>query len=377
MNDLKPQNSDRMSKPAGLARYRVLIFLAVVAVISLGLAFFLTRGTQKGPDVQTGVLPPTAGAASSVSLSPVSPVSPVSPLNLTTAPPGTAPLSQEALQSMVEKGEALYKSGAYTEALKNFEAVVEADPRNPHSYDARGSVYTALGDYTHALDDYNKAVELDSSFAQSYYNRGRVFSMLKEYDQALADLEKSVQLDAPHFGYRANGNIGLIYHRQGKYDKALEAYTASIGYNEANADVFFLRGETYTALEQYEAAIADYQNAITRFPRYASAYQSLGYAYYKTGKNDKAIEELKRAIEIVPDGPGAHFYLALADLATGDLGGASAAMSQAVDASLKLPQEDREFLYTRVTTDLKTFAKENPERAATVESMLKLMPQLQ
>jgi tetratricopeptide (TPR) repeat protein len=278
---------------------------------------------------------------------------------------------------LADEGIRLYQSGNYTEALKLFNAVIDGDPSDPRAYDARGTVYSALNDYGQAMADYNQAIKLNPSFAQAYYNRGRLYSLLKQYDEALSDLEKSSELDAASFGYRANGNIGLIYYRQGKYDEALKAYAASIAKDGTKADVFFLRGETYTALGQYEAAIADYQSAVARFSRYDLAYQSLGYAYYKTGKNDKAIEELKRAIEIAPDSPGAHFYLALVDLATGDLGGATASMSQAVDASSKLPQEDQEFLYARVTTDLKTFAKENPDRAATVESMLKLMPQPQ
>ena len=364
-------------KPSAFNRYKGGILLLVIFAVSLLIAFYFLKGSQYEQTGKTGQVPPSpvisATATTSTFTSPVSPLAPFSPVP--TNPLPTLPSDPALIEMAARRGQQLYERGSYEEALKLFNTVVEADPGNPKVYDARGSVYTALNDYTHALDDYNKAVELDPSFAQAYYNRGRVYSLLREYDQALADLQKSVNLDAPHFGYRADGNIGLIYHRQGKYDKALEAYTASITYNSANGDVFFLRGETYTALENYPAAIADYEAAVARFPRYDLAYQSLGYAYYRTGKNDKASEALKQAIEIAPDSPGAHFYLALVDVTTGDFGSATAAMSQAVDASSKLPPEDRKFLYTRVTADLKIFAKENPDRATAVESMLKLMPQ--
>jgi tetratricopeptide (TPR) repeat protein len=198
---------------------------------------------------------------------------------------------------------------------------------------------------------------------------------LKRYDEALSDLQKSIELDSRNFGYRANGNIGLIYHQLGEYDKALKALEASMSYDNAKADVFYLRGETYTALENYRAAIADYEAAIARFPRYALAYQSLGYAYYKTTQYDKAAKALKQAIEILPDNPTPHFYLALVYLVTDDFDRATAELSQATDSFTKLSKEDQQFIYTRVVSDLKAFAQENPSKTTEAESMIKLMPQ--
>jgi tetratricopeptide (TPR) repeat protein len=70
----------------------------------------------------------------------------------------------------------------------------------------------------------------------------------------------------------------------GDYEKAIEAFNASVSYSNEKADVYYFRGETYTALKNYEAAIADYQAAIGRFSDYDLAYQAQGYAYYKTGQ---------------------------------------------------------------------------------------------
>jgi len=216
-----------------------------------------------------------------------------------------------------------------------------------------------------------------SNSIQLYYNRGRVYSLLKRYDEAVADFQMSIKLDAPDFGYRANGNIGLIYYKQGQYDKALAALDASIASTDAKADAFYLRGETYTALSKYEAAIADYQSAVSRFPQYDSAYQSLGYAYYKTAQYAKAVEALDQALGISPTSAVAHLYLVLVYVATDKLDSSTAEISLAATTFSTLPPEDQKSIYSRVATDLKTWGQQNPGKAKEVDSIIARLPQPQ
>jgi tetratricopeptide (TPR) repeat protein len=379
VNDLKPQDSDRPSNPAGLFKYRIAIFLAAAAVLALVLALYLTGGGQMGQAVKPGILPSTSNTTpdipTAVSSSPALPISPVSPVSPLSVPSKAASPSAVEIESMAENGLQLYRSGDYTAALEMFDTVVKADPGNPAAYDARGSIYAALNDNEHALSDYNRAIQLDPSFAQAYYNRGRVYSLLKRYDEAIADLEKSIELDAIGFSYRANGNIGLIYYKQGQYDKALAAFNASISSTSAKADAFYLRGETYTAMGKYDAAIADYQSAIERFASYDLAYQGLGYAYYKTAQYDKAAEALNQAIGISPDSPTAHLYLALVDVATDKPDSATGEVSRAAAAFSTLPPEEQQSLYSRVTADLKAVVQQNPGKAKEVEAIIAGLPQ--
>ncbi len=383
MNDLKPQNSDRPSKLAGLSRYRIVIFLAVVAVISLVLAIYLTRGPQPGQEARTGVLTSTpntpAVASSSTSTpspaSPALPISPVSPLNPTSAPPEPTKPTASEIQSVAENGLQLYQSGNYTAALEAFDTVVKATPDDAAAYDMRGSIYAALNDNERALSDYDQAIQLNPSLAQAYYNRGRVYGLLKRYDQAIADLEKSIALDSTSFSYRANGNLGLIYYQQGQYEKALTALNASTSSKNAKADAFYLRGETNTALGQYEAAITDYQSAIDRFASYDLAYQGQGYAYYKMAQYDKAVEALKHAVDISPDSPTAHLYWALVDVATDKPDSATGEVSRAAATFAALPPEEQRSLYSRVSADLKAAAQQDSGKAKVVEAIIAGLPQ--
>ncbi len=377
MNDLKPQDNDRPAKPAGLFRYRLLIFLAAAAAVSLALALYLTRGPQTEQAVRTGALPPTAGAATGVSPSPVAPISPLSPVSPVQATPIPKRVVQATVQSTAERGLQLYQSGNYTEALKVFNTVAEMQTDDPLVYDTRGSIYTALNDYEHALSDYNRAIQLNPDMAQAYYNRGRVYSLLKRYDEAVADFQMATKLDGRSFGYRANGNIGLIYYQQGQYDKALTAFDASIASADVKADAFYLRGETYIALAKYELAVTDYESAVGRYPQYSSAYQGLGYAYYKLTQYDKAVEALNQALSISPADAVAHLYLALVYVATDKLDSSTAEVSSAAATFSALPPEDQKSIYSRVAADLKTWGQQHPGQAKEVDSIIARLPQPQ
>jgi tetratricopeptide (TPR) repeat protein len=359
-------------KSSALAKYRGGLFLLAIAVLAFLITYYVAKGSQPGQKSQIGETP-TGPVASPAFTSPVSPLTFSSPV-----PTNSIVIRDlNLIQSTAESGVSLYESGNYTEALKAFNSVIDMSPDDPMPYDMRGTIYTALNDYEHALNDYDKAIALDPTFAQAFYNRGRVYGFLKKYDEALSDLQQSIKFDAARFGYRANGNIGLIYHEQGQYQKALNAFAVSVAYDSTKPDVFYLRGETYTAFGKYDAAITDYQSAISRFPQYDSAYQGLGYAYYKLGQYDKAIEALNHAVEISPNSPAAHLYLALVYLAQNDASRAKTEVSQGAKTFTTftaLSQEDRQLIYTRVTADLKAFAQKNPDKAADVESMVKQIP---
>lgn len=377
MSNSDHYNNDGASKPSVVSRYKAAILILVALALSLLITFFLVEGFRGKESAGTGITPSTVVITSTLSATSDSiklPISPLSPVR----PPAT--LSTDAVADPryndlpFERGQQLYESGRYAEALESFSQALELDEQNPRIYNARGNAYAALGRHEEALADYSSALDLVQNLAGVLYNRGRVYMLLERYEEALVDLQAATEITPDDFGYRANGNIGLIYHQLGEYDKALAAFEASMSYDDTKADVFYLRGETYTALEDYQAAIADYEAAIGRFSDYDLAYQGLGYAYYKTDQYSKATDALERAFEISPDSPVARFYLALANLATGNVESADADISLAVNAFSAMSEAEQALIYTRIVADLEAFAQENPDSAVAVEAMIDVIP---
>lgn len=362
-------------KQFAYSKYKRFIFLLAIVIIAVVIAVYLINNTKKNEEEAKIRDTPVASIIPSSALtSPASsPLSPLSPLPKATLAPRP---NSETLKLMLEQGVELYERGEYAASLEIISDLLAYNSSDFLAYNVRGNVYTALGDYENALGDYSRSIEIQPFFPHAYYNRGRINSFLDRYDEALSDLQESIELDPVSFGYRANGNIGLIYHKLGEYDKALEAFESSISYNkDEKADVYYFRGETYTALENYEAAIADYQAAIARFSRYNPAHQSLGYVYYKNGQFDEAFNALNQALEISPNSPITHFYLALVYLATDETDSAKAEVSQAMDSITTLSEEEQDFIAARVLADLETFAQDNPDQAEEVKSIINLIPE--
>ena len=72
------------------------------------------------------------------------------------------------------------------------------------------------------------------------------------------------------------------------------------------AEFYLKRGEDYSAVHDYDRAIADYTTAIELKPDYAEAYNDRGFAYYLKGDFDRAIADYTRAIELRPNYPKAY-----------------------------------------------------------------------
>lgn len=377
MNHLNPGGIG----PSRSAFLKTKAFIAILVILIAG-AFIVFYLTSKTPDEVEAPLPASKVTATPLSLPVISnsaevPQSPLSPLSPVAISPTSNLTDSEVLNQLFDTGLGYYEAKEYDKALEAFNKTLALDPHYARGLDARGTVYNALGDPEKALADYNKAIEADSLYPPPYYNRGRLYSQQKKYDAAIADLQKSIELAPLFFGYRANGNIGLIYHQQGEYAKALDAFATAISYDDSKADTYYLRGETYTAMENYETAISDYQAALDRFPNYSQAYQGLGYASYKIGQFDQAREALNKALEISPNSPVTHFYLMLVYLATDQLGQAQAEVSQAMDSIGTLSKEEQNSLFKRVLANLETFGQENPAKARDIEALVKLIPEPQ
>jgi len=357
-----------------MTRYGLItaVFVAVVAIVIL--IYFSSNRDEPTSTVNnfpTSPAPISPTATLSALDSPVSSVP--TPTSVLLLNDNGEPIIPSKYVPAYEKGEAAYYRGNYEAAIVAFTEAISFNSKNPTIYTMRGNAYLDVGKINQAIHDYDTALEIAPNFFYALYNRGRAHSLLMHYEAALQDLEKSIELAPDDFGYRANGNIGLIYHKTGEYDQALEAFDEAISYDNSKADVFYFRGETHTAVKNYEAAIIDYLAAIERFPNYTEAYQSLGYAYYKTEQYDKAIQNLNQALGFFPNNPTAQFYLGLVYFSTDQVDDAQQAISKALETVDVLPEEEQEVLISRVIVDLEMIAEEQPNQAEQSKRLIDLI----
>jgi len=94
----------------------------------------------------------------------------------------------------------------------------------------------------------------------------------------------------------------LAYSDHGRLDKAEECLKkAEQIFSAWNFNIASLLGRNYTMQEQYEKAIAQYQESLRVHPYNTNALLNTGYCYLKLEKLDEAEQFFKRFLAIMPD----------------------------------------------------------------------------
>jgi tetratricopeptide (TPR) repeat protein len=125
-----------------------------------------------------------------------------------------------------------------------------------------------------ALDDHDQAVRLDPGSAEAYYRRGRTYydrASLEAvglarpwFDSAAADFTKAVERDRRHD--LAWDMLGVVHMSTGELDKAIDAFTHEMALvplgRSRLADAYCSRGSFHQKEKRDQAAIADFEKAI-------------------------------------------------------------------------------------------------------------------
>mgnify|MGYP005639534601 CR=1 FL=1 len=102
----------------------------------------------------------------------------------------------------------------------------------------------------------------------------------------------------------------ILMFREGEYNQLLDKIDQIVLIFPNSSKLFNLRAAAYTALDNYELALINYEKAISLNPDYADAYNNLGNLFKSAGKNDEAIQSYKKAIAIKSPFPEAERNLA-------------------------------------------------------------------
>ncbi len=129
-------------------------------------------------------------------------------------------------------------------------------------------------------------------------NQGVIYNKNGEYQKAIASLNKAIELD-PGLAV-AYSNRGWAYIELGGYDQAVADCTRAIELDPNLALAYSNRGRAFVELGQYEKAVADCNKAIELDPNLALAYSNRGRAYIELGQYEQAIADFDKAMALDP-----------------------------------------------------------------------------
>ena len=122
----------------------------------------------------------------------------------------------------------------------------------------------------------SKIIEIPTQAARDFKAAIRLMNKNK-LEQALTAFEKMTQEYPDLAGPFAN--IGVIYGRQGKWEKASEALEISVNKNNKNIKIINQLGLAYRHLGEFKKAEAAYLSAIEIAPNIPQSYLNLGILY--------------------------------------------------------------------------------------------------
>jgi tetratricopeptide (TPR) repeat protein len=171
------------------------------------------------------------------------------------------------------RGACYYDLGKYKEAdddyIKAIDRISEQEDLSS-LYKQRGDCQAKLGKYETAYSLYDRALTYNAKNYNAYWQKGFYKNQEYKYEEGLAGYNKAIEI-INNGGTDATGNdLALLYRNKAimhktlkQYEEALTAINKSIGSDPNLVRAYRTRAEINILLKKYEAAKADFENAIT------------------------------------------------------------------------------------------------------------------
>jgi tetratricopeptide (TPR) repeat protein len=202
------------------------------------------------------------------------------------------------------RGAALKSAGRYDLAMADFTVAIGLDPRNPQYFCQRGDVLRKKRAFKDAIADYTAALTRVPGSLCAYQGRAQAYLAQDSPQLALADIAK---------GLRAKpASLQLLFLR-GRANKQAKLYDAAVAdFSQAlksqgslrSKDRATLYGERALALlllNRPDDARADVKEALRLAPDNASAIAAQGSLDEQLGRTTEAAASYSRALAIKPD----------------------------------------------------------------------------
>jgi len=109
---------------------------------------------------------------------------------------------------------------------------------------------------------------------------------------------------------RAHSNLGVLYAKEGSYERAKEEFEQAIVLDPSSAEVYSNLGYISLMVKEYDIALEYFNKSIELNPKLSGAYCNLGVLYNRKGMMDEAIKYFQKAL--VMDNSLAHAHINIA-----------------------------------------------------------------
>lgn len=204
----------------------------------------------------------------------------------------------------------------YEDAIKQFDYVVKLEPNYSSAYSFRAESYIGLKKYNEAIDDVISALGIDRD-RKAFYELQELADSAFEQTVAKLKVQKVKEPNEQSWDY----DLGIVYERAAKYNKAIAYYKESLE-KESNIITASRISSCYDDLGDYDKALEYCNQAI------ALDSVKTNYLYEKAnildnaGRTQEAIKTMSDYIANTPDEPAGYYQRGWFKDHSGDIEGA-------------------------------------------------------
>ena len=204
----------------------------------------------------------------------------------------------------------------YEDAIKQFDYVVKLEPNYSSAYSFRAESYIGLKKYNEAIDDVIRALGIDRD-RKAFYELQELADSAFEQTVAKLKVQKIKESNEQSWDY----DLGIVYERAAKYNKAIAYYKESLE-KESNIITASRISSCYDDLGDYDKALEYCNQAI------ALDSVKTNYLYEKAnildnaGRTQEAIKTMSDYIANTPDEPAGYYQRGWFKDHSGDIEGA-------------------------------------------------------
>ncbi len=179
---------------------------------------------------------------------------------------------------------------------KGIKKIIENFLDNDNYSFIRGKNKLDLGDLDGALRDVNKSIKLEPNDDASYNLRALIWVEKGEYQKAIEDFSKVIEITPKRFDAWANRATAKFNLQD--FNGAIKDYEQVIKLNPKGSRAYYSCGSAKYNISDFKGAIKDYTQCIKLNPKHKNAWFEKGIAELQIGLNDKACNDLKKALEL-------------------------------------------------------------------------------
>ncbi|MEN2997968.1 MAG: tetratricopeptide repeat protein [Brevinematia bacterium] len=211
--------------------------------------------------------------------------------------------SKQSHISLVSEGIKLFRNKKFKEALETFRKVYKSDPTNYEYNYYLGLTLINLGHYELALnyllysskDNENYYISIHSNMLCGY-----LYTLRQEYKLAENCFREVLKINPE--SVTALVAIAYVFEKSGRYDQSIIYLKKAMEVDPENPRVLNALAYVYSEREiNLTEAVRLARKALAKQPNSPEILDTLAWAYFKKGEYIQALNEIKKAMEILPE----------------------------------------------------------------------------